>query len=252
VPKEEFAPGLDLAWRADGAVDDGRRCGFFWLGGFMSDMTGTKAEAVAELARQTDRPCLRFDYSGHGASGGDFLDGTITGWLDQAVHMFERHTTGPRIVIGSSMGGWLALLLYRRLAGKRIAGLLLIAPATDMTAALMWQQMPPEARESIATQGVWHRPSAYGGPYAITRRLIDDGYRHLLLDGDIPVACPVHILQGDADMDVPWQHAKRTYDALKGDDIRLTLIKGGDHRLSAPGHLRIVSAAADQLARQVQ
>jgi pimeloyl-ACP methyl ester carboxylesterase len=248
--REEFQAGLELAWLADGPGDDGRSCGYFWLGGFMSDMTGSKAEAIAALARRTGRPSFRFDYSGHGASDGDFLDGTISDWLEQAVHMFERHTSGPRIVIGSSMGGWLALLLYRALKGRRIAGLLLIAPAADMTSRLMWDEFPPDIRDTILKDGVWLRPSAYGGHYPITRKLIDDGRNHLLLDGRIEVGCPVHILQGDADTDVPWQHAMRTFEALKGDDVRLTLIKDGDHRLSSLRHLEILTEAADQLARQ--
>jgi pimeloyl-ACP methyl ester carboxylesterase len=248
--REELQPGLNLAWLADGPADDGRKPGYFWLGGFMSDMTGSKAEAIAALACRTARPSFRFDYSGHGASGGDFLDGSISVWLDQAVHMFERHTSGPRIVIGSSMGGWLALLLYRALKGRRISGLLLIAPAADMTSRLMWDEFPEDVRESILRDGVWHRPSAYGNPYPITRKLIQDGRRHLLLDGRIEVDCPVHILQGDADPDVPWQHAMRTFETLKGDDIRLTLIKDGDHRLSSPRQLKILTEAADQLARQ--
>jgi pimeloyl-ACP methyl ester carboxylesterase len=250
MKREEFRAGLELAWLADGPDDDGRTCGYFWLGGFMSDMTGSKAEAIAALAQRTGRPSLRFDYSGHGASGGDFLDGTISAWLDQAVHMFERHTLGPRIVIGSSMGGWLALLLYRALLGRRIAGLLLIAPAADMTSRLMWDEFPQDIREAILREGVWHRPSAYGNSYPITRLLIEDGRKHLLLETGMKIDCPVSILQGDADQDVPWQHAMKTFEALDGEDIRLTLIKGGDHRLSSSRHLEILTEAADQLARQ--
>jgi pimeloyl-ACP methyl ester carboxylesterase len=252
LQKEEIRPGVELAWRADGPDDDGRTCGYFWLGGFMSDMTGSKAEALAAHARATGHPCLRFDYSGHGASGGKFTDGDISTWLSEAVHMFERHTRGPRIVIGSSMGGWLALLLNRALAGKRIAGIVLVAPAVDMTEDLMWQTFPAGVRETLAATGVWHRPSAYGSPYPITSRLIEDGRRHLMLGGQIGVCCPVHILHGDADADVPWQHGKKIYDALEGDDVRFTLVKAGDHRLSSLRQLDLLVEAADGLSGRVR
>jgi pimeloyl-ACP methyl ester carboxylesterase len=249
--KEEIRQNVKLAWLEDGPADDGRTCGYFWLGGLMSDMTGSKAEAIAALAKETARPSLRFDYSGHGASGGRFTDGTVSLWLSEAVHMFERHTRSPRIVVGSSMGAWLALLLNRSLAGRRIAGLILIAPAVDMTDILMWQEFSPAARETITREGIWHRPSAYGDPYPITRSLIEDGRAHLMLGGAIKVGCPVLILQGDADADVPWLHGKRVYDALEGDDVRFILIKGGDHRLSSPRQLEFLAAAADELAARV-
>lgn len=252
MERQTVRPGVSLAWRSDGPPDDGRTVGYVWLGGFRSDMTGSKAETVAELARRTSRPLLRFDYSGHGASQGNFEDGTISLWLDEAIHMFRTHTLGPRIVIGSSMGGWLALLLARALEGRRIAGLLLIAPAVDMTESLMWQRFRPEIRETLTREGLWLRPSPYGEPYPITRRLIEDGRRHLLLQEDIVVDCPVHILQGDADEEVPWQHALQTYQGMAGPDVRLTLVRNGDHRLSSPRQLEILAEAADALARQVQ
>lgn len=237
--------GPRLAFREDGPADTAR-CGIFWLGGFKSDMTGSKAEALAALARETGRPCFRFDYSGHGASGGAFLDGTISGWLDQSLHMFTRHAAGRRVVVGSSMGGWLALLLCRELhrhdpaAASRIAGLVLLAPAADMTADLMWDQFPAAVREELTRTGIWHQPSAYGEPYAITARLIADGEKHLMLKKTIAVACPVRILQGDADPDVPAAHAQKVFSALQGPDVTLTLIKGGDHRLSTPDNLALL------------
>jgi pimeloyl-ACP methyl ester carboxylesterase len=237
-------PGIELAFLEDGLVDDGETCGFFWLGGLKSDMTGSKAAAVAALARDMHRPCLRFDYSGHGASGGEFTDGTISLWLSEAVHMFQNHTLGPRIVIGSSMGGWLASLLYQTLKGERIAGLILIAPAHDMTEALMWNEFLAEVRNTIEREGVWERPSLYGEAIPITRNLIQDGHRHLLLDDGIDIDCPVHILQGDADPDVPWTHAKRVFDAIRGTDVRFTLIKNGDHRLSSGRDLETLEQTA--------
>ena len=184
----ELMPGgAKIACREDGGGDTLGRCGFFWLGGLMSDMEGAKAETIATLARDTRRPSLRFDYSGHGKSGGLFVDGTISDWLSQSLHMFRERSPGRRIVIGSSMGGWLALLMLRKLlAGDaaqaaRIAGLVLLAPAADMTADLMWSVFPVKARLEIAEKGVWMRDSAYGDPYPITARLIEDGQSHLLL-----------------------------------------------------------------------
>ena len=230
------------------------RTGFLWLGGFNSDMTGSKAESLEALARAQDRPCVRFDYSGHGQSGGRFADGTISLWLDEAATVFTELTDGPTIVVGSSMGGYLAVLLLRRLARRdpgaaaRIAGLLLIAPAADMTEALLWSQADWEARAAIMDEGQWLRPSDYGEPYPITAKLIEDGRRHLILDEGLEVACPVRILQGEDDPDVPWEHALALYRAITGDDVAFTLIKGGDHRLSTERDLATIAAAAERRA----
>ncbi|MCA3573178.1 MAG: alpha/beta fold hydrolase, partial [Aestuariivirga sp.] len=199
---------------------------------------------------------FRFDYSGHGASGGDFLDGTISAWLAQSLHMFTRKAPGRRILVGSSMGGWLALLLYRELtirnprAAQRIAGLVLLAPAADMTADLMWEQFSAEVRSQILSTGLWQRPSLYGDPYTITRRLIEDGTKHLMLKDGLDVACPVRILQGDADPDVPASHAVKVFGALRGADVTLTLIRGGDHRLSTPGNLTLLRETVLRLAER--
>ncbi|MBI2717924.1 MAG: alpha/beta fold hydrolase [Rhizobiales bacterium] len=252
---ETGLPGRTIAFREDASSDRGLT-GFFWLGGFKSDMEGTKAEAVAGLARDTRRPALRFDYSGHGRSGGDFSDGTISGWLEEALAMFGQTAPTRRIIVGSSMGGWLALLLLRRLiagdrkAAARIGGLVLIAPAVDMTADLMWDIFPPEARAAIERDGVWHRPSLYGEPYPITARLIADGARHLLLEGGVDCPCPVRILQGDTDPDVPAFHAAKLFGALRGADVTLTLIKGGDHRLSSPTQLSLIRETVLALAQR--
>jgi pimeloyl-ACP methyl ester carboxylesterase len=254
--KHENAPdGTRLAFCEDGP-EDSARCGFFWLGGFRSDMLGSKAEALAALARDTRRPGFRFDYSGHGASGGEFTDGTISAWLAQSLHLFTRKAPGRRIVVGSSMGGWLALLLYRELrirnprAADRIAGLVLLAPAADMTADLMWDMFTDQARRDIMSAGMWRRPSLYGEPYVITRRLIEDGGKHLLLKDGLDVACPVRILQGDADPDVPAAHAVKVFGALRGADVTLSLIKGGDHRLSTPGNLTLLRETVLRLAER--
>jgi pimeloyl-ACP methyl ester carboxylesterase len=247
---DEIGDDLKIAFIAEAGKDHGRRCGIFWLGGFMSDMTGTKAEALADLARTTVRSCLRFDYSGHGASGGILTEGTISDWLAQAVHMFKRHTRGPQIVIGSSMGGWLAMLMTKALGedAKRMAGLVLIAPAGDMTERLMWDEFDTSAREAILREGMWLKPSAYGDPYPITRRLIEDGRNHLVLDGALAVACPVRILQGDADPDVPPAHAMRVFEAIVGEDVAITLVKGGDHRLSTKRDIRLLKRVVLELA----
>ena len=247
---ETVRPGLRLAYLKDGPAPDPDTCGFFWLGGFRSDMTGSKAETLAALARETGRPCLRFDYSGHGASDGRFEEGTISLWLAEALHMFRTHAPGPQVVIGSSMGGWLAALLLRALGAEaaRVRGLILIAPAHDFTGTLMWDQFSSEVQAQIMGSGQWLRPSAYGAPYPITRTLIEDGARHLLLGRPLLVSCPVRIVQGDADPDVPWTHAKRVFDDITGDDVSFTLIKGGDHRLSEPRHLDLLRRVAAELA----
>ncbi len=240
----------------DGASDDIGPCGIFWLGGYKSDMSGTKAENLADLARASRRNLLRFDYSGHGQSDGLFVDGTISGWLEQATHMFLRHTQNPRIIVGSSMGGWLGLLLAKRLlredplASRRIAGIVLIAPAADMTKDLMWDNFNREVREELLERGVYLRPSDYGEPYAITLKLIEDGAQHLLLDEGVSLPCPVRILQGSMDVDVPPSHAVKTFEAITASDITLTFLKGGDHRLSTTVQLRIIQEAVLQLAER--
>jgi pimeloyl-ACP methyl ester carboxylesterase len=227
--------------------------GLFWLGGFNSDMRGTKALALDAWAAEHGRACIRFDYSGHGESGGAFIDGTIGRWLEEAVAVFEQFCRGPQVVIGSSMGGWMALLLARALAAREakqatVAGLVLIAPAPDFTEQLMWNAFSDEVREEIGTKGVWMRPSEYGdgAPYPITRALIEEGRNHLLLGSAIEVGCPVRILQGAQDPDVPWQHAFALAHRLPAEDVVLTMIQDGDHRLSRPQDIaRIMAAVAE-------
>jgi pimeloyl-ACP methyl ester carboxylesterase len=236
-----------IAVRARG----GAAPGLFWLSGFHSDMRGTKAIALDAWAAERNRACVRFDYSGHGESGGAFVDGTIGRWLEETVAVFEQFCAGPQIVIGSSMGGWMALLLARELARRparraSLAGLVLIAPAPDFTEELMWKGFSSEARHAIETKGVWLRPSAYGEPYPITRALIEEGRNHLLLGGSIDVGCPVRILQGAQDPDVPWQHAFALAHRLPVDDVVLTMIQDGDHRLSRPRDIaRMIAAVAE-------
>jgi pimeloyl-ACP methyl ester carboxylesterase len=227
--------------------------GLFWLGGFNSDMKGTKALALDAWAAEQGRASVRFDYSGHGESGGAFIDGTIGRWLEESVAVFERFCGGPQVVVGSSMGGWMALLLAREIAKRdairaSLAGLVLIAPAPDFTEQLMWNGFTPEIQREIQTRGVWLRPSPYGdgAPYPITRALIEEGRDHLLLGSAIKVGCPVHILQGAQDPDVPWQHAFALAQRLPAEDVVLTVIQDGDHRLSRPQDIaRIIAAVAE-------
>jgi pimeloyl-ACP methyl ester carboxylesterase len=226
--------------------------GLFWLGGFKSDMRGTKAEALDAWAGRNARAMVRFDYSGHGESGGSFAEGTIGRWLEESAAIFRQCCQGPQVAIGSSMGGWIALLLAQQLArqagdGPTLAGLVLIAPAVDFTEELMWTRMPPDVQRQIMDRGVWTRPSAYDpGGYPITRKLIEEGRNHLLLGGMIETGCPVRILQGVQDEDVPWKHAVELTARFARDDVVLTLVKDGDHRLSRPEDIeRLIAAVAE-------
>ncbi len=206
-----------------------------WLGGFRSDMRATKAERLALWASETERMMIRFDYSGHGESTGTFADLTISTWLADAIAVISRFGGVSPILVGSSMGGWIALLaaLALQASGQPPLGLVLIAPATDFTEELMWKRLPPDIRSMIMSTGVWMRQSEYSpDPYPISKKLILDGRHHLLLGGQINPGCPVHILQGMCDPDVPWQHAMTLLEHLPSDATCLTLIKDGDHRLS--------------------
>jgi pimeloyl-ACP methyl ester carboxylesterase len=229
----------------------GKTPGLFWLGGFKSDMKGTKAVALDDWAASQGRACVRFDYSGHGESGGAFTDGTIGRWLDESVEVYRQFAKGPQIVVGSSMGGWLALLLAQALRGRKgaapMAGMVLIAPAVDFTEELMWKQFSPSIKREIEDKGAWMRPSAYSeAPYPITRGLIEEGRKHLLLGGLIETGCPVHVLQGVQDPDVPWRHAVELVSRFARDDVVLTLIKDGDHRLSRPEDIERLIAAVKE------
>jgi pimeloyl-ACP methyl ester carboxylesterase len=237
--------------------------GLLWLGGFNSDMQGTKAEALDAWAKARRRAIVRFDYSGHGESGGTLRDGTIGRWLEEAVAVFDAFCRGPQILVGSSMGGWIALLLTRAMAQRSggggfetrpcprssavVAGVVLIAPAVDFTEELMWNRMTPEARRAIEAKGVWERPSAYSDrSYLVTRTLIEEGRSHLLLGAMIETGCPVRTLQGVQDPDVPWQHAVELTSRFARDDVVLTLVKDGDHRLSRPQDIERLIAAVEE------
>jgi pimeloyl-ACP methyl ester carboxylesterase len=227
----------------------GRAPGLFWLSGFRSDMTGSKATAVDEFGASHGLAVTRFDYSGHGQSGGDFNQGTISRWLEEALAVFAT-TKGPQVVIGSSMGGWLALLLTRELrrqGSERVQGLVLIAPATDMT-ELMLAQMPMKYRKLLEKQGFVDTPSEYSDqPYRINGALIEDGRQHLLFGHAIAVGCPVTILQGGRVRDVPREHAAKLVQHLLTDPVMFTVVPDGDHRLSRPGDLALLQRAIEQI-----
>lgn len=227
----------------------GRGPTLVWLCGFKSDMGGTKAETLAKWAHDSGRAFLRLDYSGCGQSEGRFEDGTISRWREDTLAVLDAASAGPLVLVGSSMGGWIALLAALA-RPERIAGLLLTAPAPDFTEKLMWDSFSDAVKAEILETGRWARPSQYDPePYVITRALIEDGRRWLLLDRPIAVRCPVRILQGMQDPDVPFGHALRLVEALESPDVRLELIKDGDHRLSRPQDLALLVARAEEMVR---
>ncbi len=237
--------GVSLAYeRQSGAAPT-----FVWLGGFRSDMVGTKAETLAAWARQRGQGFVRFDYSGHGQSGGVFEDGTISAWLGDSLAVIDQLTDGPLVLVGSSMGGWLALLAARARM-ERVKGLLLIAPAADFTERLMWDTFTPEEKRTTLETGRLVEPSQYSPePNVLTLALIEDGRRHLLMDRPYAFAGPMHILQGGADPDVPEAHVREIAALLPQDKVTFERIADGDHRLSRPQDLQRLVAAAESLAK---
>jgi pimeloyl-ACP methyl ester carboxylesterase len=233
-----------LAWKR--VAGEGRTV--VWLGGYRSDMTGTKAEALADWAKKSRRAYLRFDYFGHGASSGDLArGGSISRWREDALAVIDELTEGPLVLVGSSMGGWIACLAAMA-RPERIRAMALIAPAPDFTSRLMLPAIPPEGQAAIREAGVWMQPSAYGDPNPITRALLEDGARWSILDAPVPIEAPVRILQGGEDPDVPWRHALELAQALKSQDVVFTLIKDGDHRLSRPQDIARLLAAVAEVA----
>lgn len=229
---------------------EGAGPGVVFLGGFRSDMTGTKAMALEDWAGRTGRAFVRFDYSGHGASSEAFLDGCIGDWAEDAVAAITALTQGPQVLVGSSMGGWIALLAAKALP-ERVAGLLGIAAAPDFTEDSMWAGFSDSQKLALTTSGQLDLPSDYSdAPYVITRKLIEDGRQRLVLREPLPLPMPVRLLQGTADTDVPPAVALRLMDHAESPDLRLTLVKGADHRFSTPDCLALIEAALeDVLAR---
>jgi pimeloyl-ACP methyl ester carboxylesterase len=234
--------GERLAWRR--VAGEGPTV--VWLGGYRSDMAGTKAEALADWAKAQGRDYLRFDYFGHGESSGDFVKGTITRWREDALAVIDEMTEGPLVLVGSSMGGWIACLVALA-RPERLCGMVLIAPAPDFTTKLMPTRFPPEALAAIREAGVWMQPSEYGDPNPITLALLEDGARWSILDAAVPIEAPIRILQGGEDPDVPWRHALELAQAIKSPDVVFTLIKDGDHRLSRPQDIARLVAAVEEL-----
>jgi pimeloyl-ACP methyl ester carboxylesterase len=236
--------GHRIAWRGHG----GKSPTVVWMGGLHSDMDGTKAEALHAWTQAEGYGFIRFDYRGHGLSDVAFEACTIDMWRDDALEVLNQLTTGPLVLVGSSMGGWMALLCQRHLP-DRIAGLCLIAPAPDFTETLMWQGFSDEVRAEIQNSGFWLRPSAYGdGSYPITLALIESGRANLVLDAPIEFSGPVSILHGQGDPDVPWQGSLELAARFCTGTVTLTLIKDGDHRLSRPED---ISLLCDHVARLV-
>jgi pimeloyl-ACP methyl ester carboxylesterase len=226
----------------------GAEPGLFWLGGFRSEMTGNKAATLDVYGERRGLAVTRFDYSGHGQSGGDFYEGTISRWLEEALAVFAT-TRGRQVVVGSSMGGWLALLLCRALRAMgddRVGSLILIAPAVDMTEDLMLGTFTKKQKRDLAEFGVVMEPSDYGDPYPLTRVLIEDGRHHLLFGRGITAGCPITILQGAQDKDVPKEHALKLVQHILSDPVTFTLVPDGDHRLSRDQDLRLLEATLDR------
>ena len=259
-------PMNDVDYLVHGAGENARRIavrrrrgatpGLFWLGGWRSDMLGGKATALDEWCGARGLAYCRHDYSGHGESGGRFIDGTISRWLDESLGVFDAFTDGPQILAGSSMGGWIALLmaaaLARRGQSERLHAILLIAPAPDFTHELLWPKLREAQRREIEVKGYREEPSGYSAEADIyTRALFEDGRKNLLMGGPIVTHCPVHILQGMKDADVPYEHAMRLAELLAGESVAVTLVKDGDHRLSRPADIDLMLRLAEGLVEAV-
>lgn len=248
--------GPRILTRADGATiayhrHEGATPGVMFLGGFMSDMSGVKATSLEAHCRATGRAFVRFDYLGHGQSSGAFTDGTIGHWAADAVCVLDELTEGPQVLVGSSMGGWI-MLLAALARPDRVAGLVGLAAAPDFTETLIWHRLPREARAAMQHNGVWEQPSRYGDkPYAITMKLIEEGRKHLLLELPIAVHCPVRLIHGMEDPDVPWQHAMLIADRLLSKHVTVTLVKDGDHRLSRPEDVARLRRVVDGMCEMV-
>lgn len=234
---------------------EGAAPGVVWLGGYKSDMLGTKAETLAGWAADEGLSFLRHDYSGHGESAGRFADGTISKWLGESLAVFRQFTHGPQILVGSSMGAWIALRMNAELnragEGDRVAGLVLLAPAPDFTAELVEPQLTEAQRRDLVEKGYFEEPSDYSPePYIYTRALIEDGRQNLVMTGPIHTHCPVHIIQGLVDPDVPHSHALKLMSLLPADDATLSLVPDGDHRLSRPEDLDLMTRAVGEMIQR--
>ncbi|WP_085902437.1 alpha/beta fold hydrolase [Kiloniella majae] len=223
--------------------------GIVFLGGYMSDMTGSKATTLEEFAKSSKQNFVRFDYMGHGQSSGKFTEGTIGQWTEDAIAVIDELTTGPQILVGSSMGGWIMLNTALK-RPDRTKGLVGIAAAPDFTQDLMWDTFSQEIKNTLLSDGVYYEPSQYGdAPYAITLKLIEEGRQHLLLDKKQPITCPVRLIQGMQDVDVPWDIVPRIVESLETEDMEVVLVKSGDHRLSEPQDLQRLKKIIKEISR---
>ncbi len=239
--------GASIAYRKTAGTSPG----VIFMGGFNSDMTGTKACALEAACRREGRGFIRFDYSGHGESSGAFADGTIGGWTDDAIAVLDQVSDAKQVLVGSSMGGWIMLLVALARPG-RVAGLVGIASAPDFTEELMWRRFDDDIRHDLQRTGVYRRPSEYDDdPYPITMKLIEDGRRHLLLERPIAIHCPVRLLRGMKDVDVPWTTAPRIAEELLAEDVRVMVIKDGDHRLSRDQDILRLCVTVEELCREL-
>ncbi|TAL33050.1 MAG: alpha/beta hydrolase [Alphaproteobacteria bacterium] len=238
-------PGVRIAYRRSAGAAAALP-GAIFLGGFRSDMTGTKATYLEECCKRRGQGFVRFDYTGHGQSSGKFEEACVGQWLRDSLDVFDSLTTGPQIVVGSSLGGWLALLLALR-RPERTAGLVLLAPAPDFTDDI-YGGFGEKDRHTLEQDGVVYLPSAYGDPYPLTRRLFDDAKQFLLLKKEIPVACPVRIIHGRQDADVPWRKSEKIRERLAAEDVKITWVPDGDHRLSRAQDLRLIDETVKELA----
>jgi pimeloyl-ACP methyl ester carboxylesterase len=245
ISRLDRGDGTRLAWHRT----PGRTPTVVFLPGYRSDMAGEKATMLAAFCAARGQALLRFDYSGHGASDGAFEDGTIGIWACDALAAIDALSEGPLVLVGSSMGGWIALLTALA-RPARVAGLLGIAAAPDFTETLMWAAMAPAERAALLRDGMLRVPSQYGEPYCITRALIEDGRNHLLLGGPIAIDCPIRLLHGQRDPDVPWETALRIAERVRAEDVRLILVKDGDHRLSRPQDLLLLRETLSSLLDQ--
>lgn len=250
IPTLLDVQGISIAVRHEA----GATPGIVWLGGYKSDMLGTKAQTLSDWAAREGRAFLRHDYSGHGESGGAFADGTISKWLGESLTVFQRFTTGKQILVGSSMGAWIALRMVqelRKAGDSSVVGLVLLAPAPDFTTELVEPALTATQKRDLKKKGFFEEPSDYSAePYIYTSALIEDGRNNRVMTGPIDTHCPVHILQGLADADVPASHALKLVSLLPADDVTLSLIPDGDHRLSRPQDLdMLLRAVGDMVAR---
>ncbi len=230
----------------------GKSPGVMFLGGFHSDMTGTKVTALDAHCREAGRSFVRFDYTGHGLSSGEFVEGGIGGWTEDAVAVLDEVAEGPQVLVGSSMGGWI-MLLAALARPERVCGLVGVAAAPDFTEDLIWSALSPEARREIETRGKWIRPSEYDeAGYPITRHLIEEGRENLLLRGPIAIRCPVRLIHGLEDESVPWEVSRKLMGALDSGDVSLTLVKGGDHRLLEPADIGRLIGTIEALCGEME